>query len=97
MVHSDGVQDPFRLQDGTQRSGHQPRVGGHARFPQQHLQVPVPEHGCGHVEPLVVGHVRGPGSMVRFAEVHPKDDAEVVEQIKGVFAALEESRTVAAA
>ena len=38
-----------------------------------------------------------PGSMVRFAEVHPKDDAEVVEQIKGVFAALEESRTVAAA
>jgi NAD(P)H-dependent FMN reductase len=38
-----------------------------------------------------------PGSMVRFAEVHPKDDAEVVEQIKGVFAALEESRTVSAA
>jgi NAD(P)H-dependent FMN reductase len=29
-----------------------------------------------------------PGSMVRFAEVHPKDDAEVVEQIKGVFDAL---------
>jgi hypothetical protein len=26
--------------------------------------------------------------MVRFAEVHPKDDAEVVEQIKGVFDAL---------
>ena len=29
-----------------------------------------------------------PGSMVRFAEVHPKDDAEVVEQIKGVFDAI---------
>ena len=29
-----------------------------------------------------------PGSMVRFAETHPKDDAEVVEQIKGLFAAL---------
>ncbi|MCO4254288.1 NAD(P)H-dependent oxidoreductase [Pseudarthrobacter cellobiosi] len=29
-----------------------------------------------------------PGSMVRFAELHPKDDAEVVEQIKGVFDAL---------
>ncbi|PTT69556.1 FMN reductase, partial [Arthrobacter sp. HMWF013] len=28
------------------------------------------------------------GSMVRFAELHPKDDAEVVEQIKGVFDAL---------
>ncbi|GAC1601342.1 MAG: NAD(P)H-dependent oxidoreductase [Pseudarthrobacter sp.] len=26
-----------------------------------------------------------PGSLVRFAELHPKDDAEVVEQIKGVF------------
>ena len=38
-----------------------------------------------------------PGSMVRFAEVHPKDDAEVVEQIKGVFDALEESRTASAA
>ena len=29
-----------------------------------------------------------PGSMVRFAETHPKDDAEVVEQIKGLFVAL---------
>ena len=29
-----------------------------------------------------------PGSMVRFAELHPKDDVEVVEQIKGVFDAL---------
>ena len=38
-----------------------------------------------------------PGSMIRFAELHPKDDAEVVEQIKGVFVALEESRTAAAA
>ena len=38
-----------------------------------------------------------PGSMVRFAEIHPKDDAEVVEQIKGIFEAIEEARTVAAA
>ncbi|MDN3936263.1 MULTISPECIES: NAD(P)H-dependent oxidoreductase [unclassified Arthrobacter] len=38
-----------------------------------------------------------PGSMVRFAEVHPKDDAEVVEQIKGVFQAIEEARTADAA
>ncbi|HKS03203.1 MAG TPA: NADPH-dependent FMN reductase [Arthrobacter sp.] len=29
-----------------------------------------------------------PGSMIRFAETHPKDDAEVVEQIKGLFDAL---------
>jgi NAD(P)H-dependent FMN reductase len=29
-----------------------------------------------------------PGSMVRFAETHPKDDAEVVEQIKELFGAL---------
>ena len=29
-----------------------------------------------------------PGSMVRFAETHPKDDAEVVEQIRGIFSAL---------
>jgi NAD(P)H-dependent FMN reductase len=29
-----------------------------------------------------------PGSLVRFAELHPKDDAEVVEQIKGVFDAI---------
>jgi hypothetical protein len=26
--------------------------------------------------------------MVRFADVHPKDDAEVVAQIKGVFDSL---------
>ncbi|MEC5180468.1 NAD(P)H-dependent oxidoreductase [Arthrobacter sp. CG_A4] len=38
-----------------------------------------------------------PGSLVRFAEVHPKDDAEVVEQIKGVFDALAGFRTAAAA
>jgi NAD(P)H-dependent FMN reductase len=38
-----------------------------------------------------------PGSMVRFAEVHPKDDAEVVEQIKGVFDALAEAPAAAAA
>jgi len=29
-----------------------------------------------------------PGSVVRFAEVHPKDDAEVVEQLRGVVASL---------
>jgi NAD(P)H-dependent FMN reductase len=29
-----------------------------------------------------------PGSMIRFAELHPKDDAEVVEQIKGIFEPL---------
>ena len=38
-----------------------------------------------------------PGSLVRFAEVHPKDDAEVVEQIKGIFAALAGFRRAAAA
>jgi NAD(P)H-dependent FMN reductase len=38
-----------------------------------------------------------PGSLVRFAEVHPKDDAEVVEQIKGVFEALEVSQEASAA
>jgi NAD(P)H-dependent FMN reductase len=38
-----------------------------------------------------------PGSMVRFAEVHPKDDAEVVEQIKGVFDALAEAPAAEAA
>ncbi len=26
--------------------------------------------------------------MIRFAELHPKDDAEVVEQIKGIFEPL---------
>ncbi|MEV8148362.1 NAD(P)H-dependent oxidoreductase [Arthrobacter sp. NPDC080073] len=29
-----------------------------------------------------------PGSMVRFAELHPKDDTEVVEQIKAIFEPL---------
>jgi NAD(P)H-dependent FMN reductase len=38
-----------------------------------------------------------PGSMVRFAELHPKDDTEVVEQIKGVFEALAAARSAAAA
>lgn len=38
-----------------------------------------------------------PGSMVRFADIHPKDDAEVVEQIADVFDALEKSRAVTAA
>lgn len=36
-----------------------------------------------------------PGSMVRFAEVHPKDDAEVVEQIKGIFDTLAAARAAA--
>ncbi|WP_457973205.1 NAD(P)H-dependent oxidoreductase [Arthrobacter sp. D1-17] len=38
-----------------------------------------------------------PGSMVRFAETHPKDDAEVVEQIKGIFSALEAAEKAEAA
>jgi NAD(P)H-dependent FMN reductase len=38
-----------------------------------------------------------PGSMIRFAEVHPKDDAEVVEQIKGLFEPLTVAREEAAA
>jgi hypothetical protein len=29
-----------------------------------------------------------PGSVVRFADVHPKDDAEVVEQLNEVVAAV---------
>ncbi|MGG5173108.1 NAD(P)H-dependent oxidoreductase [Pseudarthrobacter sp. J1738] len=29
-----------------------------------------------------------PGSMIRFAEIHPKDDAEVVEQVKALFAPI---------
>ena len=29
-----------------------------------------------------------PGSVVRFAEIHPKDDAEVVEQLTAVVAAV---------
>ena len=36
-----------------------------------------------------------PGSSVRFAELHPKDDAEIVEQIKGVFDALAASQPAA--
>jgi len=35
--------------------------------------------------------------VVRFAEIHPKDDAEIVEQIKDVFNAIAESSPVAAA
>ncbi len=38
-----------------------------------------------------------PGSMVRFAEVHPKDDAEVVEQIRSIFEPLTASQTEEAA
>jgi NAD(P)H-dependent FMN reductase len=38
-----------------------------------------------------------PGSMVRFAELHPKDDAEVVEQIKGIFEPLTAAEESAAA
>jgi hypothetical protein len=33
--------------------------------------------------------------MVRFAELHPKDDAEVVDQIKGIFAPLTAARPAA--
>jgi hypothetical protein len=33
--------------------------------------------------------------MVRFAEVHPKDDAEIVEQIKGIFDSLAASTPAA--
>ena len=38
-----------------------------------------------------------PGSMVRFAETHPTDDAEVVEQIKGIFEPLTAAREEVAA
>jgi NAD(P)H-dependent FMN reductase len=38
-----------------------------------------------------------PGSLVRFAEIHPKDDAEIVEQIKDIFDAFAESNAVTAA
>ncbi|MBM7470424.1 NAD(P)H-dependent oxidoreductase [Subtercola frigoramans] len=42
-----------------------------------------------------------PGSMVRFAEIHPKDDAEVSAQlaavVRDVVAAVSEASTVAAA
>jgi NAD(P)H-dependent FMN reductase len=38
-----------------------------------------------------------PGSMVRFAETHPKDDAEVVEQIKGIFDSLASAERATAA
>ena len=38
-----------------------------------------------------------PGSMVRFAETHPKDDAEVVEQIKGIFESLASAEQATAA
>jgi NAD(P)H-dependent FMN reductase len=38
-----------------------------------------------------------PGSMVRFAETHPKDDAEVVEQIKAALETIEETAAVSVA
>jgi NAD(P)H-dependent FMN reductase len=38
-----------------------------------------------------------PGSVVRFAEVHPTDDAEVVEQLREVLQAIVESSEAAAA
>jgi len=38
-----------------------------------------------------------PGSVVRFAEVHPKDDAEVVAQLTEVLAAVVAATEVAAA
>lgn len=37
-----------------------------------------------------------PGSLARFSDVHPKDDAEIVEQIKGVLDAIAEARCMAA-
>lgn len=45
----------------------------------------------------LVGSLRAESTNQKLAEVHPKDDAKVVEQIKGVFAVIEEARTVAAA
>jgi NAD(P)H-dependent FMN reductase len=36
------------------------------------------------------------GSLARFAEVHPKDDAEVVEQIKAVLDSIAEAGSMAA-
>ncbi|WP_328291884.1 NAD(P)H-dependent oxidoreductase [Kineococcus sp. NBC_00420] len=38
-----------------------------------------------------------PGSVVRFADVHPKDDAEVVEKLTVVLGGLVAATTVAAA
>lgn len=38
-----------------------------------------------------------PGSLVRFAETHPRDDAEVVEQLRAVVAAVADRATAAAA
>ena len=38
-----------------------------------------------------------PGSVVRFAELHPKDDAEVVEKLTVVLGGLVAATTVAAA
>ena len=37
-----------------------------------------------------------PGSVVRFAEVHPKDDAEVVQQLSDVVSAVVAATKVAA-
>mgnify|MGYP000540966068 CR=1 FL=1 len=37
------------------------------------------------------------GSVTRFAEVHPKDDAEVVEQIRSVVSSLAGASTSSAA
>ena len=37
-----------------------------------------------------------PGSVVRFAELHPQDDAEVVEQLPAVVAQLAEATAVSA-
>jgi NAD(P)H-dependent FMN reductase len=38
-----------------------------------------------------------PGSLVRFAETHPRDDAEVVEQLRAVVAAVADRATEKAA
>lgn len=38
-----------------------------------------------------------PGSLVRFAETHPRDDAEVAEQLRAVVAAVADSASAPAA
>lgn len=37
------------------------------------------------------------GSVTRFAEIHPKDDAEILEQVRGVMATLVGETTASAA
>jgi NAD(P)H-dependent FMN reductase len=45
---------------------------------------------------LVDAKLSIPGSVVRFAELHPQDDAEVVEQLPAVVALLAEATAVSA-